>query len=90
MDFNRGQDGGGLGWNRIKPQTYATGYLKQSMISEDINPSLASVTVKKNGNGVVQGGLFWQYYEEIDKVKSSENNLSITKEIYKKQRTETG
>ena len=35
-------------------------------------------------------GLFWQYYEDLDKIKSSESYISITKELYKKIKTENG
>jgi uncharacterized protein YfaS (alpha-2-macroglobulin family) len=34
--------------------------------------------------------LFWQYYEDLDKVKSSETYISVTKELYKKVKTENG
>jgi hypothetical protein len=51
---------------------------------------LGTVTVSKPGPGIVQGGLFWQYYEDLDKIKSSESYISITKELYKKVKTVNG
>ena len=70
--------------------TQATGYVKKSIKENKIDPSLATVTVTKPGPGIVQGGLFWQYYEDLDKIKSSESYISITKELYKKVKTENG
>jgi hypothetical protein len=52
--------------------------------SDVVDKNLATVTVTKPGPGIVQGGLFWQYYEDLDKIKSSENYISVTKELYKK------
>ena len=78
------------GGKALKPQTQATGYVKQAITSDNIDKNLATVSIKKDSPGVVQGGLFWQYYEDLDKIKSSESYLSITKELYKKVKTENG
>ncbi|MDO5615613.1 MAG: hypothetical protein Q4G16_05445, partial [Cruoricaptor ignavus] len=78
------------GGKTLAPQTQATGYLKQTIANEKIDKNLATVTVKKDSPGIVQGGLFWQYYEDLDKIKSSESYISITKELYKKVKTENG
>lgn len=72
------------------PDTKATGYVKSAVNSENIDKNLASVTITKPGAGIVQGGLFWQYYEDLDKIKSSETYISITKELYRKVKTVNG
>ena len=72
------------------PDTKATGYVKSSVKPENIDRNLGTVTVTKPGPGIVQGGVFWQYYEDLDKIKSSETYISITKELYKKIKTENG
>lgn len=72
------------------PDTKATGYVKSAVNSDKIDKNLASVTITKPGAGIVQGGLFWQYYEDLDKIKSSETYISITKELYKKVKTVNG
>ena len=68
----------------------ATGYYKKSIQSDKIDKNLATVTIKKDSPGIVQGGLYWQYYEDLDKIKSTETYISITKELYKKVKTENG
>ncbi len=78
------------GGKQINPQTQTTGYVKQTVTSDQLNKNLSIVTIKKESSGIVQGGLFWQYYEDLDKIKSSENYISITKELYKKVKTENG
>jgi len=74
----------------VNPDTKATGYVKSTLKGENINKNLGTVTVTKPGPGIVQGGLFWQYYEDLDKIKSSESYISITKELYKKVKTVNG
>ncbi|GEN75257.1 alpha-2-macroglobulin family protein [Chryseobacterium hagamense] len=74
----------------LKPETEAAGYIKSTVKSEVVNKKLATVTVTKPGPGIVQGGLFWQYYEDLDKIKSSETYLSVTKELYRKIKTVNG
>lgn len=78
------------GGKEVAPQTQATGYVKSTVKPETVDKNLATVTVTKPGPGIVQGGLFWQYYEDIDKIKSSESYISVTKELYKKVKTVNG
>lgn len=78
------------GGKELKPETQATGYVKSTLKTDVLDKNLAAVTVTKPGAGIVQGGLFWQYYEDLDKIKSSENYISITKELYKKIKTVNG
>jgi len=59
--------------------------------TEAVDKNLATVTVTKPGPGIVQGGcVIWQYYEDLDKIKSSEIYISVTKELYKKVKTVNG
>jgi len=78
------------GGKELKPETQATGYVKSAVKTDVLDKSLATVTVTKPGAGIVQGGLFWQYYEDLDKIKSSENYISVVKELYKKIKTVNG
>ncbi len=78
------------GGKQLNPQTQATGYVKQTVTSDNLDKKLSTVTIKKESAGIVQGGLFWQYYEDLDKIKSSESYISISKELYKKVKTENG
>lgn len=78
------------GGKELKPETQATGFVKSTVKTDVLDKNLATVTITKPGAGIVQGGLFWQYYEDLNKIKSSENYISVTKELYKKIKTENG
>ncbi|MDY0930153.1 alpha-2-macroglobulin family protein [Chryseobacterium sp. CFBP8996] len=78
------------GGKELKPEIQATGYVKSAVKTDVLDKNLATVTVTKPGAGIVQGGLFWQYYEDLDKIKSSENYISVVKELYKKVKTVNG
>ena len=78
------------GGKELKPETQATGYVKSAVKTDVLDKNLATVTVTKPGAGIVQGGLFWQYYEDLDKIKSSENYISVVKELYKKVKSVNG
>lgn len=79
-------------WGGKEPEarTQVTGYVKSIVKTDILDKKLATATITKNGPGMAQGGLFWQYYEDADAVKSSENYISITRELYKKIKTENG
>jgi uncharacterized protein YfaS (alpha-2-macroglobulin family) len=78
------------GGKELKPETEAAGYVKSTVKSDAVDKKLATVTVTKPGPGIVQGGLFWQYYENLDQIKSSETYLSVAKELYRKIKTVNG
>jgi len=78
------------GGKEVQPQVQATGYVKSTVKTDVVDKKLGTVTITKPGAGIVQGGLFWQYYEDLDKIKSSESYISVTKELYKKIKTVNG
>lgn len=67
-----------------------TGYYKTSWSSEEINPAMASVELNKKGEGIAWGSLYWQYFEDLDKITSAETPLKLKKKLFKKTNTDTG
>jgi len=67
-----------------------TGYYKTTWSSEDINPSMATVELNKKGEGIAWGSLYWQYFEDLDKITSAETPLKLKKKLFKKTNTDTG
>ncbi|WP_275315178.1 MG2 domain-containing protein [Tenacibaculum bernardetii] len=67
-----------------------TGYFKTSWNENDIKPTMAEVTISKKGNGIAWGGLYWQYFEDLDKITSAETPLKLKKKLFKKINTDAG
>ena len=67
-----------------------TGYYKTSWSSSDITPEMATVNITKTGKGIAWGSLYWQYFEDLDKITSAETPLKLKKKLFKKTNTDTG
>lgn len=67
-----------------------TGYYKIRKDKEEVNPELATVTLKQTGKGIAWGGLYWQYFEDLDKITTAETPLQLTKQLFRKENTSEG
>ncbi|MGC1515696.1 MAG: MG2 domain-containing protein [Maribacter sp.] len=67
-----------------------TGYYKTSWNGTEIKPGMAEVALSKKGNGIAWGALYWQYFEDLDKITSAETPLQLNKKLFLKKNTDTG
>ncbi len=67
-----------------------TGYYKTSWSSSEIKPEMGDVKLTKKGDGIAWGGLYWQYFEDLDKISSAETPLQLKKKLFLKKNTDTG
>lgn len=67
-----------------------TGYYKTSWKGNAIQPEMADVTISKKGEGIAWGGLYWQYFEDLDKITSADTPLQLKKKLFLKTNTDTG
>jgi len=67
-----------------------TGYYKTSWSGPEITPKMADVQITKKGNGIAWGSLYWQYFEDLDKITSAETPLKLKKKLFKKTNTDKG
>ncbi len=67
-----------------------TGYYKTSWTGAEVAPEMAKVTLTKKGDGIAWGGLYWQYFEDLDKITSAETPLQLKKKLFVKSNTDTG
>jgi len=66
----------------IKPEP-GTGYVKTSWQGSDITPQMGKLSVKNpNSKGIAWGGMYWQYFEQLDKITSAETNLKMNKQLF--------
>ena len=73
----------------VKVET-GTGYYKTSWSSSEIKPEMGEVKITKKGNGIAWGSLYWQYFEDLDKITSAETPLQLKKKLFLKKNTDTG
>ena len=67
-----------------------TGYYKTFWNAHDITPKMATVQLSKKGKGIAWGALYWQYFEQLDKITSADTPLSLKKKLFLKKNTDTG
>lgn len=67
-----------------------TGYYKTAWNGSEITPEMADVKITKKGNGIAWGSLYWQYFEDLDKITSAETPLKLKKKLFKKTNTDKG
>lgn len=81
-----------LGGEKVAiPKTEAgTGYFKTSWSGSDIKPKMGNVSITKKQNSVAWGALYWQYFENLDKITPHETPLTLTKKLYIERNSSTG
>ncbi len=81
-----------LGDMKVVPEKTeaGTGYFKTSWNADEIKADMGNVTVSRQTTGVSWGGLYWQYFENLDKIKTHETPLTIKKKLFKVQLNKDG
>jgi TonB-dependent SusC/RagA subfamily outer membrane receptor len=68
-----------------------TGYIKLNWKPDEIKKEMATITITNKSNVPGYGGIYWQYFEDLDKIGNNSGvNLSIAKELYIKRDTPKG
>jgi len=67
-----------------------TGYYKTSWSGSEIKKEQADVTITKKGDGIAWGAMYWQYFEDLDKITSAETPLKLSKKLFLKTNTDKG
>ena len=77
-----------------------TGYFKETIPVADIRPETGKVTVSLiggttqsrtlNKSGIGWGAMYWQYYQDLDKIQGQSGSLKITKKLFVEKMTASG
>lgn len=67
-----------------------TGYFKTSWNGDEITPNMGEVTLSKKGEGIAWGSLYWQYFEDLDKITTAETPLKLNKKLFLKSNADKG
>lgn len=81
-----------IGGLKIHPESIeaGTGYFNYTWNSGDIAEQMAEVTVTGPKSGFSYGALYWQYFEQLDKITQAETFVTLKKELFKQVNTAAG
>lgn len=79
-----------LDQSKIKKEA-GTGYFKTTWEGEEITPKMSKIKVQNPNKVVAWGALYWQYFENLDKITHfQETPLKLDKKVFKKMNTDRG
>ena len=65
-----------------------TGYIKLNWKADEVKKEMASISIQNKSKVPGFGGVYWQYFEDLDKIKTNSGAvLSVSKKMYIKGRT---
>lgn len=72
-----------------------TGYFKTSWHGNDIKSDMGTISVKpaatnSSNQSLMWGAVYWNYYEELTKIKQSTSPLQISKKVFCEKNSPTG
>jgi len=68
-----------------------TGYFKKTWTGADIKPeSMGHIKIEKKDEGVSYGAMYWQYFEQLDKITPHETPLKLKKQLFVQRNTASG
>lgn len=85
-----------MGGERVDPKAMGaqieagTGHYRVDWRGSDIRPEQGTVVVKKEDQGIAWGAVYWQYFEQLDKITPAKTPLSVEKTLYLQRNTDAG
>jgi uncharacterized protein YfaS (alpha-2-macroglobulin family) len=67
-----------------------TGYFKTAWTASEITPKMGEIKVTKADDGVAWGAVYWQYFEQLDKITPAETPLKLKKQLFLQENTDRG
>ena len=81
-----------VGETKVEPENkeLGTGYFKKVWDKSEINNNMAKVEVTNTSSEQAYGALYWQYFENLDKITSQKGDLNVEKQLFKENTTASG
>jgi len=67
-----------------------TGYFKTSWSGSDIKPEMGEITVTNKNESIAWGAVYWQYFENLDKITPHDTPLKLEKKLFIERNTDAG
>ncbi len=79
-----------LDQSKIKKEA-GSGYFKTSWEAEEITSEMGKITINNPNANVAWGAMYWQYFEDLDQIKTFEETpLELKKAMFKQVNTDRG
>jgi len=72
------------------PKEAGTGYQKTTIDGLKVKPEMGTVSIKNNNKTVAWGALYWQYFEQLDKITPSATGIKINKQLFLQKQSAKG
>lgn len=86
-----------MGYEKIDPLNMdavtveaGTGYFKTSWSGREIDPEMGNIKVTKKDEGIAWGAVYWQYFEDLDRITPAKTPLAVEKELFIEENSPTG
>ena len=67
-----------------------TGYFKTSWNGSEITSDMGEITVTKKDGGIAWGAVYWQHFEDLDKITKHKTPVYIEKKLFVEKKTASG
>ncbi|MCS4239161.1 alpha-2-macroglobulin family protein [Myroides odoratus] len=81
---------GGYPVTFTKSEQFNTGYYKKVWDGSAIQEKMGIVELDKKSTGVAYGAMYWQYFEDLNKVSKSGSGITFNKQLFIKAATDKG
>jgi len=86
-----------IGGQRIDPNKIdgvniqaGTGYFKTAWAGAEIKNSMGEIKLTKHDEGIAWGAVYWQYFEQLDKITPAETPLKLEKKLFVEKNSDSG
>jgi hypothetical protein len=61
-------------------------HISQRLQKNEVTPADGRLTIRKEDNGIAWGAMYWQYFEQVDKIPSSSMGVTLKRTLYRMER----
>ncbi len=67
-----------------------TGYFRTSWSPSEFTPEMGDIKIVNNNPACAWGAMYWQYFEQLDKITPQQSPLSVSKQLFVETNTPSG
>ena len=64
-------------------------HLSHRLQREEVTPADGHLTIRKEDSGIAWGAMYWQYFEQVDKIPASSMGVTLKRTLYRVERDGT-